>query len=532
MSETPIDEPIAESTNESSPEPETIAPLNASIDAPIDASQEAQASQDQASQTPTSQDQASQDQTSQAQTSQAQTTQAPLSQEEQLALVEAQLKAILNQDPNNQVALNQLGVLAVRRQDFDLAITAFSRVIALSPDNQMTRKNLVLALLTKGQPDQAIGHLENLLSKNQNDFQLWSLLSQAQKSVGQLLAAQESAQKSLLINPNQPPLKAWLDSQAPKPRVKPEPPKPSPTKPRVNQLTFLCSQGQDEEIDLLGAYLDQSMTVKKVLSLGEEPYLAALSGRGALWLEGVNPRSVMWLSRLAPSSRPVVLRLGPKDLAGDVASLNLSSVTSIIAETKAIMDFFLAKGAKPQGGSKLAVVPRLVPASRIAAQKKAPAPNLSVAYLGDWDEPGLVLETLIIAKRQDPQATLWAMERPKNPAVARFIDQAIAKNNLAGSVLFATPSLSKAEFYAGRTHFLLDWLVAGGAEVFKALAYGLSPLARDSLGAAELLPSERLWSNLKDLERLLSEPGTFDPVAYVEKISDVTVLGERVLGLL
>jgi hypothetical protein len=450
-------------------------------------------------------------------------------------LAEAQLKSILAKEPDNLVVLNQWGIMGVRRKNFAQAIQAFARVVELEPSNHLVRKNLVLALLSSDQPGVAIKHLEILLSANQNDFQLWALLSQGQKALGDLSAAQESAIKSLTINPNQPGLKAWVDSLAPKPRPRPTPPPPptpSAHKPKVNLLSFLCSQGQDEEIDLLGERLDRAITVKKILSLGEEPYLAALSGRGAIWVEGLSPRSANWLSRLTPSSRPVILRIGPADLALESSVFNLGAVSVVFAETKAIMEVFLARGAKLKEGAKLLVAPRVAPLERITPKALTDNPPLSLAYLGSWEEPGLVLEALLLARRKDNRATLWALERPKNTSVARFVDQNLAKNGLAGAALFATPSLSRSEFYAGRTHLLTTWTMAGGSEAWKALAHGLMPVVRDGLGAGELFPADRLWANLADLERLLEGLDNEASVAWAQKIGSVEPLVDRVLGVL
>ncbi|MDR2141999.1 MAG: hypothetical protein LBR11_09470 [Deltaproteobacteria bacterium] len=471
---------------------------------------------------------------------------------DKLTEAEASLKQVLEREPDNLRALIAWGVVGLRLKNFSQAQSAFERVLTLSPDNQQSRKNLVIAILSGPRPELARPHLETLLAQNQNDYQLWAMLSQVEKTVGNLAASQEAGEKSLLLNPAQPGLRAWLNSLAQPAEAKPS------TRPRVTQLTFLCPPGQEGEIDLLGAYLDRSLTVKKVVSLREDPYLAALSGRTALWVEGLNPRSAPWLARLTPGPRPIILRLGPEDLV-DPTTFSLGAVNGVLAETKAILELFLAKGARLADGAKLLIAPRAqdfsrIDLSRIQAASSAPTEPtggesaalagsteaasgdpkqpLSLAYLGPWNEPGLTLEAFKLVRERDPQATLWSLLRPKSMELARQVDYYLAKNGLAGKVFFSGPSLGREDFFKGRTHVLATWGLAGGVEVPQALAHGLKPLIRDCPGAGELFPPDYLWAGLGDLPGLLAGAPAEAPAAWAKRLSSVATLAEKVLSLL
>ncbi|MDR1870644.1 MAG: tetratricopeptide repeat protein [Deltaproteobacteria bacterium] len=445
-----------------------------------------------------------------------------------LSEAETLLAEVLASDPDNLKALASLGAIHLRREDQVKAQEALTKILAIEPDNHEARKNLALSFLAGSAPEKAKEHLEKLLAVNQNDFQVWALRSRMEESLGDLAAAKESAVKALLINPEQPALKAWLDAQN---QATPQPsPAPAP-KVNISHLTFLCRPGEDEEIDLLGGFLERRLNVKKVASLKEDQYLAAINqGRGALWIEGFNPRSLQWLTRLESAARPVVLRLGVKDLAQDCASLPLGGVTGYLFESKALLDAFLSKGLKPKGGAKLAVAPRVLDFNRIKP-KPAEKPNLSLAYLENWTEPGLVLEVFARAKKIDPKATLWARIRPDNVEVARWIDYAVTQRSMGGAVLFATPQLQVPDYFAGRTHLLALDRVTGGTEVSRALAYGLKPLIRDGLGAREIYPAEFIWSELEGVEPLLTAEGGEDPGQWVRTNVTVAHLNERLNSL-
>ncbi|MDR0549463.1 MAG: tetratricopeptide repeat protein [Deltaproteobacteria bacterium] len=472
--------------------------------------------------------------------------------ENKLSEAEILAESVLADEPTNAKALGLLGVIALKRQNSSLAADYFNRSLLADPDNYPVLKYLALIHLNGQEPKLAQPLLERLLAQNQNDFQVWALLSQLEKKLGNLKAAKESGEKSLLINPNQPSLKAWLDSLTPKD------PAPAPKKVKATQLTFLALPGQDEEIDLLGAKLERSLAVKKVVSLKEDPYVAALNGRGALWLEGFSPKTPQWLSRLTPGTRPVILRLGPSDLAHNFQEWPLKVITGVIFETKALLDIFLAKGLKPQEGAILTVAPRLftpkkkpqekakAPINQTAETdnplplenvepKSEPAANpkpISLAFISQWTEPSLIMEIALAAKELDPKANLWSLRRPETIESAKLVDYLTVKNSLAGSILFANPSLTEAEFYAGRTHLLDVSTLAGGVATFQALTNGLRPLIRDGLGARELYPADYLWSNLGELRSELATWPAQDPAEWVQKFTSVETLVERVNSLL
>ncbi|MDR2422916.1 MAG: hypothetical protein LBE01_06005 [Deltaproteobacteria bacterium] len=483
--------------------------------------------------------------------------------EEKIDEAEALLAEVLAQEPDDERALGDWGLIGLKRKDSKRAISAFTRVLELNPENVAIRKHLALELMVGDQPGLAQAHLEKLVSVNQNDFQAWAMLSRLAKNRGDLKAAKENAERSLTIDPNQPSLKAWLASLADPGAAKPAP----PPKARASQLTFLCLPGEEEEADLLGESLERSLSVKKVVSLKDEPYLAALAGRGALWLDGLSPRSVSWLSRLEAGPRPVVLRLSRKDLDFDLASAPLAGVSSLLFETKALMDLFLAKGLKPRAGSTLNVVGRAVDLSQVKSpgleKASGPLPSgpegaaslgeglegavdlgegerpakgrgepLSLAYAGDWSELGLVLEAFLVVRRLDPKATMWSWRRPKTVEAAKLADHCVARDGVAGSVLFATPSLGREEFFRGRSHYLDVSMVAAGEDAFMALAYGLRPLIRDGLGAKELFPADFLWARLEDLPGLLAAQTAVSPAEWARRATSVDHLAERALSLL
>jgi tetratricopeptide (TPR) repeat protein len=491
------------------------------------------------------------------------------------------------------VDLNEIsrkGAQAFMAKDKALAEKLFARALAIDPEFEEAQKFFALILLESAEPLRARPYLERLLAKNQNDFKVWAMLSRLEKNGGDLAAAKSAAERSLLINPEQPGLKAWLDSLATEAIVTGQ---KDALAPKSDRLALLVEPGDDEEINLLGAKLERILSVRKVASLKEAPYVEALSGRGALWFEGLSPRLRDWLKKLPVREQPTIVRLTEKDLFREANDdWAFPAVTGVIAETKALLELILAKGFKPRHGARLLVAPKVVDPRRFpkpvppkeeseaqaasgsaaeisAAENSAPeissvessaveisgnessediadatGPSkakteetkatspLSLAFLGPWDEPGVIIEAFLVAKRFDPAASLWSRKRPDTPVKAKILDWLIGKNGLAGSVLFANDSLGQDEFFNGRTHLLDVAQVAGGAETPLALSYGLRPLIRNSPGADELYPADYLWLSVSDLPELFKGPPSVCPIEWAQKFARAEILLEKAVLLL
>jgi hypothetical protein len=195
------------------------------------------------------------------------------------------------------------------------------------------------------------------------------------------------------------------------------------------------------------------------------------------------------------------------------------------------MDSFLGKGAKLSRDTRLYLAPR---AMTVASKpvEISPEAKISIAYLGSWRDPAVILSALSQIRGQFPEATLLARERPQDLVVARYVDHYISTNGLAGQVLFGSGAIRDSDFYRGRTHLLVTDLMAGGYTVPKALGFGLYPLIHNSPGAAELYPADYLWSALTDLPVRLAEKPREEPRTLVQRVFSPDRLAERVRGIL
>lgn len=100
---------------------------------------------------------------------------APLDENEETALA---LQRLLDQNPGNAVAHNNLGIVRYRQNRFDEAASHYERAVALDAGNPVYRKNLAdLYYTALGRTDEAIEIYTALLKEYPRDVELLSSLA-------------------------------------------------------------------------------------------------------------------------------------------------------------------------------------------------------------------------------------------------------------------------------------------------------------------------------------------------------------------
>jgi tetratricopeptide (TPR) repeat protein len=77
----------------------------------------------------------------------------------------ALLREVLAQDPDNEAALLNLGLLSIRSGQYDKAVERFEQILLKNPDHEQARFYLGISYADMGQPDKAKPILENIKKK-------------------------------------------------------------------------------------------------------------------------------------------------------------------------------------------------------------------------------------------------------------------------------------------------------------------------------------------------------------------------------
>ena len=120
-------------------------------------------------------------------------------------------KDVLEANPNNLQALNMLGAMLEVTGDPIGAEVYFRRAVQLSPTLFPSNLHLALNLGSQKRWSEAKQIAEGLLSINQVEPRLWSLLARAEKGLGNHKMALNYLNRSLTLNADQPELKKLQD---------------------------------------------------------------------------------------------------------------------------------------------------------------------------------------------------------------------------------------------------------------------------------------------------------------------------------
>ncbi|MDR1308677.1 MAG: tetratricopeptide repeat protein [Deltaproteobacteria bacterium] len=439
---------------------------------------------------------------------------------------------VLEIDPGQGRALMGLGAICHGQGRFAEAQGAFGRLLELEPGNMEAMRNLALSLVSAAEYDRARPLLEKLLAENQNDARLWALLARLEKAAGRPKAALEHARRSLLIEPGQPELEAFVSAASATPA-----PAQAAAGKAERRLFVACPPERDEEVSLVLSRLQGALDVAKVVSLKIPPYLDGASRGGPVWLEGTGQATAALLrERGLLDGRRVLLRLGPDEiLSGLPAGLDLSKVSDLVVESLFARDMVLARRPALRPGARLHVVPRAVDLARFKARPDGPL-GARIALPGPHGPYSGLIEALSAfqgLKALRPEAELHLSGPFLSPVLEQALAHFVLKSGLAESVFLLQKPPDPRAFLLDKD-FILHCPVAAGAHgPAEALHLGLRPLIREAPGQAELFPPEWLWLSPAQLaERLASPPDPGEGRRLVATRHDPDRVARALLALL
>jgi membrane associated rhomboid family serine protease/Flp pilus assembly protein TadD len=134
----------------------------------------------------------------------------------------AQMRTLVQMQPNNVPAQTLLGEWLLERNDANGAISVLERARALEPGTTLIEHNLALAYLGAGEPKQAIVEISQVAT--QNNKELWKsqfVLGVAAEQLGDYQEASQSLRSAIQMNPNFPEAQLMLERVNARPAGKP-----------------------------------------------------------------------------------------------------------------------------------------------------------------------------------------------------------------------------------------------------------------------------------------------------------------------
>ncbi|MDR2456327.1 MAG: hypothetical protein LBE49_07030, partial [Deltaproteobacteria bacterium] len=413
----------------------------------------------------------------------------------------------------------------------------------LDSEDFEARKSLVAALLAEGlgrEPEKARGHLERLLSSNQNDSSLWNALAELETELERPSAALAALERSLLLNPAQPdiaqaaatlrakvsPSTTGLYAQAGASSgsaAKPSAPSPPVKLKRGFELFWLAPPEREAESAALLEHLSKSLFLTKVVSLKFEPYLEAASkGDSVLWLEGAGQTTRRLLAAFPNPGRRVILSLSTPEVVSEAyMGLNFSHVFDIVVEAPFLRELLVRRlketGTDVRQGCRFHVAARAVdfdklPVAKVAAKaaKDPSAPPKPFKHIvapgphGPFSGLRETMEAFAILHALDPELRLYVGGPFEGGVWELMLAYMVNNLNLGDSVMVAPKPPPLGAFLADKEVFMASPVAALPSGLLEALDMGLVPLVKGAAGLEHLRGLMGFWKNSEELMALAS----------------------------
>ncbi|MDR0882075.1 MAG: glycosyltransferase [Candidatus Adiutrix sp.] len=428
------------------------------------------------------------------------------------------LGPFLEKEPDNLRALNDLGAILQSLNDGAGAVAAFSRAVDYDPGHRNSRTNLALALAAAERWAEAKEQLQILLAENQNEAKLWTWLAKIEQALGDLGAAVEYLDRSLLIEPDQPRLREARAKMAQTRNAQPGP------RPSV----LLCCQKSLENfaLELCDELEKQSAVVKRMVVDSFPPLEWPIKSADTVWLEWGTTMAVA--ATQAPGllqGKKVILRLHSFEiLSREAARINYQAVTDVIFVSRYMRDIFqrLMPGLLT-GRHRVHIIHNGIDLHRFPfASGRGRRKIAFIGRLNFKKDPMLLVQAFAFLLRRHPELELHVAGAPDDNRYYLSLPDFLAKNKLASAATFYG-HLQDIPGWLADKDFILSTspFESQGVGILEAVHRGLRPLVYNFPGAEELYPADWLWNNLDELEeRLLAGPEPAECRAFVaEKYS-------------
>lgn len=115
-------------------------------------------------------------------------------------------------NPNDEIALDALGVVALSQREYAKAVDYLQRAVKIVPDFGSARNNLGKTYLEMGKPQEALPHLQRAAALSPNDPIVQTNLGSAFAALGRSAEARTFLERALALSPNYQPAVSQLQS--------------------------------------------------------------------------------------------------------------------------------------------------------------------------------------------------------------------------------------------------------------------------------------------------------------------------------
>ena len=363
---------------------------------------------------------------------------------------------ILNKDPINKEAYNNLGVLSFQRQDTEQALEYFTKVLEIDPFHKDAILNYSALLKSANQFHESEPILEKAMKKFPDDQEISQLLNEVR--------------------------------QIQRPGTK---------------IAVLCLPGLQSFLGDIVEYLKTGYDVRTCYSSNKQEIESNIHWADIVWLEWGNELAVALTTHpTILNGKRVICRLHSYEaFAGYAAKIKWEKISDLIFVAKHIKNIILQQAPSLSGRIKdIHIAPNGVNLSKFSFKQRARGKNL--AYVGNINYkkgPMLLLHAFRELVQKDNEYRLFIAGNFQDARYELYFNQMIKEMNLANNIQLDGWVNDICDWLEDKQYIVCTSVLEGHpVGLMEAMARGLKPVIHNFVEAKGIYPEQYLWNTIPE----------------------------------
>ncbi len=371
---------------------------------------------------------------------------------------------ILNEDPKNKEAYNNLGVISFQRQDFEQALGYLTKVLEIDPFHKDAILNYSALLKSTNRFYDSAPILEKAIERFPDDQEISRLLSEVR--------------------------------QMRRPRTK---------------IAVLCLPGLQSFLGDIVDYLKTKYDVRTCYSNNNQEIESATQWADIVWLEWANELTIALTNHpTILDSKHIICRLHSYEaFAGYAGKINWGKISDLIFVAEHIKNIVLQQVPDLLNKVKnIHIIPNGINLDKLAF--KNPSKGTNLAYLGQINYkkgPMLLLHAFRELVQVDKKYRLFIGGNFQDVRYELYFSQMIKEMGLENNIQMDGWVENVGSWLDDKQYIVCTSVLEGHpVGLMEAMACGLKPIIHNFVGARQIYPDKYLWNTIPEFVSSVTGP--------------------------
>ncbi len=435
---------------------------------------------------------------------------------------EQSFSELLEQDPTDADALNNLGVIRHAQGNDKAAEDLFLRALMAKNDHLDTLVNLADLYQNAKRWEDAAIQLEKCIAINSQEPNLYNQLGMVYFEMGDSLKARKVLAKSLKLNPDQEIVRQSLSALEKKDASSKDSKKEigkgaaffneaHSQQNRRAKIAVLCLPGLQSFLGDIVGYLKTKYDVRTCYSNNNQEIESAVQWADLVWLEWANELTVALTNHSTLlDGKHIICRLHSYEaFSGFARKIKWEKIDDLVFVAKHIKDIVVQQVPEViERVKNIRIVPNGVNLDKFAF--KDPSKGTNLAYLGQINYkkgPMLLLHAFRELVQVDEKYRLFIGGNFQDDRYKLYFDQMIREMDLENNIQMDGWVEDVGTWLDDKQYIVCTSVLEGHpVGLMEAMTCGLKPVIHNFVGAREIYPEKYLWNSIPEFVSRVTGP--------------------------